>query len=394
MKGYLIGEPRPLGLSAAIAIGAKTWIVDITAPASANAGDLVNVEVKVYCLPEGNIYVSAFGLYGDTSLPFAPEWLWMTPYTIGSFTASFIMPNKDTRLHVGSYYYTGTEWIEDDTSFVDIALGGVPPGLAEIQDIWYWDPSTGSYNPALTEPPTISLGAEAGAQFIVYNLSDEYLDLGLFISAKDPLGNSAGASIAGPAHLPPGGSFGSHYRVVTDRPGTYTFTVDIITSPTIPYGVIGTLENVPVAHVVGEIPPVAGHVYGPFISDATTGESFYHLDLPAEIDGGHRVIIGINWMNDGGEAAIFTPTFELVDPDGISRATKTLSTMLSPGAYTGGQTGVSVELDKTGTWKIHAILRSDGIVLDEKTWDAVATVVVPPGEGVVQIESVNTYVLR
>ncbi|GAJ01427.1 unnamed protein product, partial [marine sediment metagenome] len=79
------------GISA-IAVGTYTWIVDIIAPASANAGDLVNVEVKVYCLSEAYIGVNC--LYDDTLLSFTPEWIWMTPYTIRSFTSSFTMPNK------------------------------------------------------------------------------------------------------------------------------------------------------------------------------------------------------------------------------------------------------------------------------------------------------------
>ncbi|GAI62885.1 unnamed protein product [marine sediment metagenome] len=123
----------PSGISAT-AIGTKTWIVDIIAPASANAGERVDVEVKVYCLPEGWIYIGVGGKYDDTQLSFTPLSLWMGPYTIGSFTSSFIMPNKSTRLHIASLYYTGTEWIQDDYGYVDIALTGVP--LTEIVNIF------------------------------------------------------------------------------------------------------------------------------------------------------------------------------------------------------------------------------------------------------------------
>ena len=246
--------------------------------------------------------------------------------------------------------------------------------VAEITDIWYWDSSLGIYNPWLTEPPTILIGTEAGAQAIVRNLSDEYLDLGLLITAYDPLGNPLGVSIVGPTRLAPGDSLGGHYRVVTERPGIYTITTDIITSPTPPYGKIGPTLSWPVAYVVGELPPLVGHVYDPFVLDVTTGEAFY--SLPVEIDWGHEVIVGIHWINDGGETATFTPTFELTDPDGISREIQTFNTVLSPSEHTGGQTGDSVKLDKAGMWKIHATLDAEGTLLDEKTWDAIS--VAPP----------------
>ncbi len=248
--------------------------------------------------------------------------------------------------------------------------------VAEITDIWYWDSSLGIYNPWLTEPPTILIGTEAGAQAIVRNLSDEYLDLGLIVTAYDPLGNPLGLRIVGPTRLAPGDSLSNHYRVVTERPGIYTITTDIITSPTPPYGKIGPTLSWPVAYVVGELPPLVGHVYDPFVLDVTTGEAFY--SLPVEIDWGHEVIVGIHWINDGGETATFTPTFELIDPDGISREIQTFNTELSPSEHTGGQTGDSVKLDKAGMWKIHAILKAEGTLLDEKTWDAISVTAIPP----------------
>ncbi|GAJ22698.1 unnamed protein product, partial [marine sediment metagenome] len=167
----------------------------------------------------------------------------------------------------------------------------------------------------------------------------------------------------------------SRFPQPLEFPGTYTFSVDIITSPLIPYGVIGTLGNIPIAYVVGELPPLAGYVYQPMVYDTTTGEAFYSAELPVGIDGGHKVIVGIHWMNDGGQTATFTPTFELVDPDGISREVQTFTTVLSPSGSTGGQTGRSVELDKAGMWKIHAILEADGTLVAEETWNAIIVTV-------------------
>jgi len=126
-----IATSPPSGLSA-IAIGTHTWIVDIIAPASANAGDLVNSEAKVYNLSGETIYIGVNCLYDDIVLYFSPEFKWAGPWTIESFTASFIMPNKDVTLYVVSYYWLETEWIQDDSRYAVITLAGVPPAAGTI----------------------------------------------------------------------------------------------------------------------------------------------------------------------------------------------------------------------------------------------------------------------
>ena len=360
-------------------------IVGMDVPSPVAPGKVVYMTVDVKNLYSAVISVRVSGIvFVDTTaysnVTFDPDWFNPPAGAIYRFIGRFVMPNSNAMIHVVSYWYGADgNWHIDDTMDAYVTLAEAP--LAEIKEIWYFDPGIGTHNPELTEPPTIQIGEEAGAQFNLYNVSDGYLDLGLFITAFDPFGNALGAKKAGPTSLPPGGSFGVHYREVTKFPGTYTFTVDIITSNFPPYGIIGTLEKVPVAYVVGEIPPLAGHVYQPFVVDATTGETFYSADLPVGIDGGHKVIVGIRWMNDGGETATFTPTFELVDPDGISREVQTFTTELSPTEHTAGQTGKSVELDKLGIWKIHASLKADGTLLDEKTWDVAIVATLPEPAG-------------
>jgi len=371
-------------------------IITIEAPATANAGDEVSIKVNVKNLYTSVISIAVTGVvlvggvaWRTVTFPTASGNL--NPGYVYQFSGHFTMPNENVVVSIMSFFYaTDGEWHSDDVMVAHISLTGAL--LAEIKDIWYWDPILGGYNMLLTEPPTISIGSEAGAQFNVYNVSSGYLDLGLFITAFDPFGNPLGANIAGPTRLPPGGSLGSHYREVTKFPGTYKFTVDIITSSIPPYGIIGTLKNVPVAYVVGVIPPLAGHVYEPFVLDATTGETSYSLSLPVEIIGRHKVIVGIHWMNDGSQTATFTPTFKLVDPSGISREVQTFNTVLSPTEHTGGQTGKSVELNKVGMWKIHATLKVGGTLLDEETWDAVSVTTLLVEE--VQIENVALYVVR
>ncbi|MBA7668693.1 hypothetical protein ES703_76808 [subsurface metagenome] len=131
MEATLAAGPNVISQTA-IAAGTLTEITEIIAPASANAGDLINVEVRVRNLSGDSIAVScATALYDETPLDFSPDYLWADPGSIQSFTASFTMPTQGIRLHIGSFYYTGEEWIQDDYSYVDIALEEAPtPGIS------------------------------------------------------------------------------------------------------------------------------------------------------------------------------------------------------------------------------------------------------------------------
>jgi hypothetical protein len=133
MKVRSVGLGIPQHL-AAIAAGTLTEIIDIIAPSSANAGDLIGVTVAVKNLSDDSLPIScATALYDETPLDFIPEYLWVEAEEVVSFSASFTMPNKSIRLHVGSFYYTGTEWVQDDYSYIDISLEGAPP---EIEFPW------------------------------------------------------------------------------------------------------------------------------------------------------------------------------------------------------------------------------------------------------------------
>lgn len=118
--------PRPIGQLAAIAVGAYTDIVSIIAPAEAAYGDLVNIEVRVKNLYTDPIYIAISGRYDGVDIFFSPEYATVEAGATYSFTRSFTMPNNNVRLHVWSFYWTGSEWYQDDYSYVDITLA-VPP---------------------------------------------------------------------------------------------------------------------------------------------------------------------------------------------------------------------------------------------------------------------------
>lgn len=139
MEGYEtppVAGPGRIGQLAAIAAGYYTSIEAIIAPSEAASGELVTVEVRVRNLHTTGIYIATTGRYDGVALFFSPDYANVGAGEIYSFLASFTMPNNDVRLDVWSWYWTGTEWIQDDYSYVDIALKVVEPqfrafGLSE-----------------------------------------------------------------------------------------------------------------------------------------------------------------------------------------------------------------------------------------------------------------------
>ena len=120
----------------AIAAGTLTEILNMWATAGPLAGDQVNVTAIVKNISSESLYITCTGLYDDTPLTFSPDYIWIDPGKNYSFKASFTMPNKDIRLHVWSFYWTGAEWIVDDYVYLDIALGEAPlPTKEEFKNL-------------------------------------------------------------------------------------------------------------------------------------------------------------------------------------------------------------------------------------------------------------------
>jgi len=119
--------PRGIGQLAAIAVGAYTDIVAIYGPAEAVYGEPVTIEVVVKNLATFPIYVAATGRYNGVDVAFAPDYAYVDAGGTYSFTASFSMPNKTITLDVWSFYWTGTEWYQDDHEAVTISLKTLKP---------------------------------------------------------------------------------------------------------------------------------------------------------------------------------------------------------------------------------------------------------------------------
>lgn len=123
MGSQPISGPGSIGQPAELAVGVWTDIVNVIAPASASAGDLIEVEVQVRNLADYPIYISVSGRHDGIDAYFSPDYAVVAAGQTYSFTYSFTMPNNDIRFRIWSWYWPPMDvWYQDDYSFVDIAL--------------------------------------------------------------------------------------------------------------------------------------------------------------------------------------------------------------------------------------------------------------------------------
>lgn len=121
----------------------------------------------------------------------------------------------------------------------------------------------------------------------------------------------------------------------------------------------------------GPPPPPTGQILAALVRDDTTGDLYLSDDFPVNLPIGHLVRVHFTFQNTGGSPQNMTSTVELIDPDGIVRATAASTQYIDPGWQKASPRTEPVELDKEGTWAIHALLEADSLVLDEKQWDAI-----------------------
>lgn len=90
-------------------------IVSIARPNSAIPGETVNITVQVKNIWTNYFYASVAGKYGGVD--FDPKYQIIAPAEIKDFPGSFIMPDRDIKVYILSYYWTGTEWHKDDEAY-------------------------------------------------------------------------------------------------------------------------------------------------------------------------------------------------------------------------------------------------------------------------------------
>lgn len=108
-----------------------------------------------------------------------------------------------------------------------------------------------------------------------------------------------------------------------------------------------------------EVPAVAGKILTAFVLDDTDDELYLSDDFPLSIPLGHLVQVYFTFQNTGEAPQNMKSTVELIDPDGITRATKTLTQYIDSGWQKSSTRTDPVTLDKAGTWKIYALLEAE-----------------------------------
>ena len=101
--------------------GTYTEIFEIIAPSSASSGERVEVEASVENSYDERITVACAGKIDNTEIKPTTESLALDPWTYYPFRFFFTMPSEDIRVHIWSYYWTGSEWYQDDYKYVDIS---------------------------------------------------------------------------------------------------------------------------------------------------------------------------------------------------------------------------------------------------------------------------------
>lgn len=102
-------------------------IVEIQAPASARAGELVSIGVVVKNLIDYAFYVSVTGYFDGVAIPFSPDYIAVDPGATYRFSGSFTMPGNKVRVTANSWFWSGSEWTQDGEAYVDIALLAAVP---------------------------------------------------------------------------------------------------------------------------------------------------------------------------------------------------------------------------------------------------------------------------
>ena len=100
-------------------------ITKIEAPASTQSGEQVIVDVSIKNISTSDKYLSVTGVFDSTNIPFQFDYLLVSPGQTVIFRGWLTMPSKNIKMTALGWYWTGTEWILDDTMTKNISLSVV-----------------------------------------------------------------------------------------------------------------------------------------------------------------------------------------------------------------------------------------------------------------------------
>ena len=108
-------------------------IIKIDAPSSVAAGEQVVVDVSVKNVSVSDQYIAVTAVYNSTSFPFQFDYLLVSPGQTVVFRGVFSMPSNNVRVTAWSWYWDGSQWVQDDLMTKDIAVSVLNPQVSEFQ---------------------------------------------------------------------------------------------------------------------------------------------------------------------------------------------------------------------------------------------------------------------
>ena len=89
-------------------------IIKIEVPSSAIEGATVIVDVSVKNIASSDQYLAVTAVFDSTSFPFQFDYLLVSPGQTVIFRGSFTMPSKSVTITAWSWYWDGSDWVQDD----------------------------------------------------------------------------------------------------------------------------------------------------------------------------------------------------------------------------------------------------------------------------------------
>ena len=108
-------------------------IIKIEAPSSAIVGATVIVDVSVKNIGASDWNLAVTAVFDSTSFPFQFDYLLVAPGQTVIFRGWFTMPSKNVKVTIWSWYWDGSQWVQDDLSEKQISLDQATSEFGSIE---------------------------------------------------------------------------------------------------------------------------------------------------------------------------------------------------------------------------------------------------------------------
>ena len=112
-------------------------ITKIVAPLQASEGEQVIIDVSIKNISDVDKNLAVTGRADSTDITFQFTYLLVSPGQTLPMRGWFTMPAKNVKITAWGFYWSGTEWIHDDTATKDISLVVLKPEFADFGILQY-----------------------------------------------------------------------------------------------------------------------------------------------------------------------------------------------------------------------------------------------------------------